>query len=151
MSQTLTASRRAMLALAAGARWSAPPAPNRSPGMGPANSASASRRPARYWWPGRTATSNAPSEQQGIGVKWVEFTYGPPLLEALNVGSIDFGAVGDAPPIFAQAARARLLYVAATPSRGASQAHPGAGDLAPEVGGGPQGQAARLRPRVVRA
>jgi aliphatic sulfonates family ABC transporter substrate-binding protein len=40
----------------------------------------------------------------------------------LNVGSIDFGAVGDAPPIFAQAARAKLLYVAATPSRGASQA-----------------------------
>jgi sulfonate transport system substrate-binding protein len=58
----------------------------------------------------------------GTEVKWVEFTYGPPLLEALNVGSIDFGAVGDAPPIFAQAARARLLYVAATPSRGASQA-----------------------------
>ncbi|MDO9710829.1 aliphatic sulfonate ABC transporter substrate-binding protein [Paracraurococcus lichenis] len=59
---------------------------------------------------------------QGIAVSWVEFPYGPPLLEALNVGSIDFGAVGDAPPIFAQAARAKLLYVAATPSRGASQA-----------------------------
>ncbi|RAI57722.1 aliphatic sulfonate ABC transporter substrate-binding protein [Roseicella frigidaeris] len=58
----------------------------------------------------------------GIAVSWLEFTYGPPLLEALNVGSIDFGAVGDAPPIFAQAARAKLLYVAATPSRGASQA-----------------------------
>jgi aliphatic sulfonates family ABC transporter substrate-binding protein len=58
----------------------------------------------------------------GIGVKWSEFTYGPPLLEALNLGSIDFGAVGDAPPIFAQAARAKLVYVAATPSRGASQA-----------------------------
>ena len=58
----------------------------------------------------------------GIAVNWLEFTYGPPLLEALNVGSIDFGAVGDAPPIFAQAARAKLLYVAATPSRGASQA-----------------------------
>jgi sulfonate transport system substrate-binding protein len=59
---------------------------------------------------------------RGIAVSWVEFPYGPPLLEALNVGSIDFGAVGDAPPIFAQAARAKLLYVAATPSRGASQA-----------------------------
>src|SRR4051812_35794801 len=61
-------------------------------------------------------------EPRGIAVKWVEFTYGPPLLEALNVGSIDLGAVGDAPPIFAQAARAKLRYVAATPSRGASQA-----------------------------
>src|SRR4051812_29432428 len=61
-------------------------------------------------------------EPQCIAVTWVEFPYGPPLLEALNVGSIDFGAVGDAPPIFAQAARAKLLYVAATPSRGASQA-----------------------------
>ena len=48
-------------------------------------------------------------EPLGIAVTWVEFTYGPPLLEALNVGSIDFGAVGDAPPIFAQAARAKLL------------------------------------------
>jgi len=58
----------------------------------------------------------------GVEVSWREFTYGPPLLEALNVGSIDIGAVGDAPPIFAQAARARLLYIAATPSRGATQA-----------------------------
>ena len=61
-------------------------------------------------------------EPLGIAVKWAEFTYGPPLLEALNVGSIDLGAVGDAPPIFAQAARAKLLYVAATPTRGTGQA-----------------------------
>jgi aliphatic sulfonates family ABC transporter substrate-binding protein len=58
----------------------------------------------------------------GIEVKWVEFTYGPPMMEALNTGAIEFGAVGDAPPIFAQAARGKLLYAAATPSRGASQA-----------------------------
>ncbi len=59
---------------------------------------------------------------QGIAVKWVEFSFGPPLLEALNVGSIDFGTTGDAPPIFAQAAKANLLYVAAIPASGASEA-----------------------------
>ena len=37
---------------------------------------------------------------QGTKVQWVEFQAGPPLLEALNAGSIDFGYTGDAPPIF---------------------------------------------------
>lgn len=34
----------------------------------------------------------------GASVKWVEFNYGPPLLEAPNAGAIDYGAVGDSPP-----------------------------------------------------
>ena len=59
---------------------------------------------------------------RGIEVKWVEFSFGPPLLEALNTGSIDFGYTGDAPPIFAQAARANLLYVAALRSAGNNEA-----------------------------
>jgi NitT/TauT family transport system substrate-binding protein/sulfonate transport system substrate-binding protein len=58
----------------------------------------------------------------GVDVKWVEFSFGPPLLEALNVGSIDYGTTGDAPPIFAQAARARLLYVAAVEGAGSGSA-----------------------------
>ena len=58
----------------------------------------------------------------GIEVKWVEFSFGPPLLEALNTGNIDFGYTGDAPPIFAQAARANLLYVAALPTSGGNEA-----------------------------
>jgi sulfonate transport system substrate-binding protein len=58
----------------------------------------------------------------GIEVKWVEFQFGPPLLEALNVGSIDYGTTGDAPPIFAQAARANLLYVAAQEAAGSGAA-----------------------------
>lgn len=58
----------------------------------------------------------------GIEVKWVEFAFGPPLLEALNTGNVDFGFTGDAPPIFAQAATANLLYVAALPSAGANEA-----------------------------
>jgi sulfonate transport system substrate-binding protein len=36
---------------------------------------------------------------------------GPPLLEALNVGSIDFGIAGETPPIFAQAAGAPLVHL----------------------------------------
>ena len=58
----------------------------------------------------------------GVKVTWTEFTAGPVQLEALNVGSIDFGDVGEAPPIFAQAAGAPLAYVAATPPRPASEA-----------------------------
>lgn len=50
----------------------------------------------------------------GVSVTWTEFTAGPVQLEALNVGSIDFGDVGEAPPIFAQAAGAPLVYVGAT-------------------------------------
>ncbi len=48
---------------------------------------------------------------KGLEIKWVEFPAGPQLLEGLNVGSIDFGYVGEAPPIFAQAAGANFVYV----------------------------------------
>jgi sulfonate transport system substrate-binding protein len=50
-----------------------------------------------------------------IGIKWIEFTSGPPLLEAMSTGSVDLGAVGDTPPIFAQAANAGVVYVAGSP------------------------------------
>ncbi|MBP0600223.1 sulfonate ABC transporter substrate-binding protein [Herbaspirillum sp. LeCh32-8] len=53
----------------------------------------------------------------GASVKWVEFTAGPVQLEALGAGSIDFGDVGEAPPIFSQAAGTPLAYVAATVPR----------------------------------
>jgi sulfonate transport system substrate-binding protein len=48
----------------------------------------------------------------GYEVKWTEFPGGPQLLEALNVGSLDFGPTGEAPPISAQAAGAPLVYFA---------------------------------------
>ena len=51
----------------------------------------------------------------GVDVKWVEFSSGPPMLEAMNVGSIDYGAVGDSPPVFAQAAGAAIVYAAGQP------------------------------------
>lgn len=51
----------------------------------------------------------------GYKVVWTEFPSGPPLLEAINTGAIDFGNTGEAPPIFAQAAGAPLRYVAYEP------------------------------------
>ncbi len=51
----------------------------------------------------------------GYEVTWTEFPAGPQLLEVLNVGAIDFGTTGEAPPIFAQAAGAPLVYVGYEP------------------------------------
>ena len=51
----------------------------------------------------------------GGTVKWTEFPAGPPMLEAMNAGSIDFGYTGESPPIFAQAAGNPLVYVAYDP------------------------------------
>lgn len=45
-------------------------------------------------------------------IEWREFPAGPQMLEALAVGAVDFGAVGNTPPIFAQAANKQLSYVA---------------------------------------
>jgi len=54
-------------------------------------------------------------KELGYTVQWTEFPSGPPLLEAINVGAIDFGNTGEAPPIFAQAAGAPIQYVAYEP------------------------------------
>ena len=61
-------------------------------------------------------------EPLGVRVRWIEFAFGPPLLEALGAGAIDYGYTGDSPPIFAQAAHANLLYAGAIPARGYGQA-----------------------------
>jgi sulfonate transport system substrate-binding protein len=52
--------------------------------------------------------------EHGLRVEWVEFPSGPPLLEALNAGSLDVGHAGDSPPLFAQAAGVPLVYIAAS-------------------------------------
>jgi sulfonate transport system substrate-binding protein len=52
----------------------------------------------------------------GYRVVWKEFPAGPPLLEALNAGAIDFGHAGETPPIFAQAAGVPFVYVAYEPA-----------------------------------
>ena len=55
-------------------------------------------------------------------VTWVEFPAGPQLLEALSVGSLDFGLTGDAPPVFAQSAGKDVVYVGAEPPKPKSSA-----------------------------
>jgi sulfonate transport system substrate-binding protein len=61
-------------------------------------------------------------KKQGIAVRWVEFPAGPQMLEGLNVGSIDLAATGDAPPTFAQAAQADLVYLAHSPANPKTEA-----------------------------
>lgn len=52
-------------------------------------------------------------QPQGVRISWHEFPNGLPLLEALNVGGVDLSAdVADTVPVFAQAAGAKLTYVA---------------------------------------
>ncbi|QNP59952.1 sulfonate ABC transporter substrate-binding protein [Paenacidovorax monticola] len=58
----------------------------------------------------------------GAKIQWLEFPAGPQLLEALSVGSLDFGLTGDSPPVFAQAAGKDLLYVGAEPPKPDSSA-----------------------------
>ena len=50
---------------------------------------------------------------------------GPQLLEAINAGAIDFGSVGEAPPIFARR-RPPLVYVAHEPPAPQGRGDPGA-------------------------
>jgi sulfonate transport system substrate-binding protein len=53
-------------------------------------------------------------EPLGVKVEWSQFAQGPQLMEAMNVGKIDLGSVGETPPIFAQAAGAQIVYVVGT-------------------------------------
>lgn len=61
-------------------------------------------------------------QQNGIAVRWIEFPAGPQMLEALNVGGIDLGVVGETPPVFAQAASDNVLYVGVEPPAPAGEA-----------------------------
>ncbi len=58
----------------------------------------------------------------GVAVRWIEFPAGPQLLEGLNVGAVDVGYVGEAPPIFAQAAGAQFVYVGFDPGAPTAEA-----------------------------
>jgi sulfonate transport system substrate-binding protein len=56
-------------------------------------------------------------KKSGIAkVDWIEFQFGPPMLEAVTAAAIDLGSVGDTPPIFAQAGGGDILYALAVPS-----------------------------------
>jgi sulfonate transport system substrate-binding protein len=82
----------------------------------PARAASASRFRIGWQKNGVLALANRKGALEkrlaghGITVEWSEFTSGPPLLEALGAGALDFGATGDVPPLFAQAANGNLVY-----------------------------------------
>ena len=55
-------------------------------------------------------------QPKGATIQWSEFTAGLPMVEALNAGAIDIAYVGEAPPIFAQAANDSVTrYVAYDP------------------------------------
>lgn len=59
---------------------------------------------------------------RGVEVEWIEFQVGPPMMEALNVGSLDIAAAANTPPIFAQVAGADFVYIAAeSPTPGDQQ------------------------------
>lgn len=47
-------------------------------------------------------------------LEWKQFTAGSPVAEALNVGSLDLGLLGDAPPLFLGALGAPIKVVAIT-------------------------------------
>ncbi|MBE7209471.1 MAG: aliphatic sulfonate ABC transporter substrate-binding protein [Gluconacetobacter diazotrophicus] len=51
----------------------------------------------------------------GVSVSWAEFPAGPQMLQAMQAGALDLGITGDAPPIFAQAASDRVMYVGQEP------------------------------------
>ncbi|MCW2796605.1 ABC transporter substrate-binding protein [Nocardioides sp.] len=55
-------------------------------------------------------------------IQWQEFTSGPPLLEALNAGSVHVGMVGNTPPIFAAAAKGQFKMVQAVSYTGKGDA-----------------------------
>ena len=44
---------------------------------------------------------------------WVDFTSGPPMVQAMGSGSVDIGGVGDAPPAFAAAGSSKVKIVGA--------------------------------------
>lgn len=56
-------------------------------------------------------------QKKGVTVKWAEFQFGPPMLEALNTNNLDFAVTGETPPVFAQVAKGSpLVYVAHEPA-----------------------------------
>lgn len=60
--------------------------------------------------------------KQGVSVQWFSFPAGPQMLEALSAGAIDLGSVGETPPVFAQAAGRKLVYLAYQPPEPAAEA-----------------------------
>ncbi len=52
---------------------------------------------------------------RGVGIEWVDCATGMQVVDAMAAGAVDLGVVGEAPPVFAQAAHAPFVYLAADP------------------------------------
>lgn len=61
-------------------------------------------------------------EPMGVTVEWTEFQSPTPMMEAMNVGSVDAGRTGDTAPIVAQAAGVPFVYFASSPTKDHSSA-----------------------------
>jgi sulfonate transport system substrate-binding protein len=55
----------------------------------------------------------------GFTVQWLEFLAGPQQFEAFNAGALDLATTAESPPVFAQAARGPVAYIAKTATNGA--------------------------------
>jgi sulfonate transport system substrate-binding protein len=53
--------------------------------------------------------------RRGAEVEWVDYATGMQVIDALTAGALDVGGVGEAPPVFAQASLAPIVYIAAEP------------------------------------
>jgi aliphatic sulfonates family ABC transporter substrate-binding protein len=51
----------------------------------------------------------------GVDVEWTDHATGMQVIDAIAAGALDIGVVGEAPPVFAQASRAPVVYLAAEP------------------------------------
>ncbi|MFI1204012.1 ABC transporter substrate-binding protein [Streptomyces sp. NPDC020883] len=73
---------------------------------------------------GSEAMLRAAGELDGLPytIRWSTFTSGPPLLEAINAGAVDVGAVGNTPPVFAGAAHSKIKVIAGSHSRSDGEA-----------------------------
>lgn len=52
---------------------------------------------------------------RGVAVEWSDCATGMQVIDALAAGALDAGVVGEAPPVFGQASRAPVVYLAAEP------------------------------------
>ena len=55
-------------------------------------------------------------------MKWAEFQFGPPLLEAVSAGAVDYGYTGDVAAHFRAGRPREHAYVGVIPARGYGQA-----------------------------
>jgi len=62
-----------------------------------------------------TGALEAGLAERDLDIAWSEHATGMQLIDAMAVGALDLGVVGEAPPVFAQAACAPIVYLAAEP------------------------------------